>query len=75
MGPGAGGAGQTRAAGLTRAILDTFPVVKFGRSDDQQNTGAPVTEAKDIESNRTSPAVLEMAELKVAHIGRYSNFI
>lgn len=23
---------QTRAAGLTRAILDTFPVVKFGRS-------------------------------------------
>ncbi|KAH8827994.1 hypothetical protein DL96DRAFT_1601187 [Flagelloscypha sp. PMI_526] len=24
--------GQTRAQGLTRAILDTFPVVKFGRS-------------------------------------------
>lgn len=25
------GYSQTRAAGLTRAILDTFPVVKFGR--------------------------------------------
>lgn len=29
---------QTRAAGLTKAILDTFPVVKFGRS----NTGRSV---------------------------------
>ncbi|PVG00398.1 hypothetical protein CPB86DRAFT_782744 [Serendipita vermifera] len=28
------GQGQTRAAGLTRAILDTFPVVKFGRQND-----------------------------------------
>jgi len=27
------GAPQTRAAGLTRAILDTFPVVKFGRGN------------------------------------------
>lgn len=24
---------QTRAAGITKAILDTFPVVKFGRTD------------------------------------------
>jgi hypothetical protein len=28
------GQGQTRAAGLTRAILDTFPVVKFGRQNE-----------------------------------------
>jgi Ring finger domain len=27
---GEDGQGQTRAAGITRAILDTFPVVKFG---------------------------------------------
>ncbi|KAG0141165.1 hypothetical protein CROQUDRAFT_718293 [Cronartium quercuum f. sp. fusiforme G11] len=29
---------QTRAAGLTRAILDTFPVVKFGRSSSKDTT-------------------------------------
>ncbi|CAH7666441.1 expressed protein [Phakopsora pachyrhizi] len=27
---------QTRAAGLTKAILDTFPVVKFGKSNNQE---------------------------------------
>ncbi|KAI0645948.1 hypothetical protein C8Q79DRAFT_910210 [Trametes meyenii] len=44
--PGALGA-QSRARGLTRAILDTFPVVKFGRTDD---TAEAPTAAKDIES-------------------------
>jgi len=29
---GPDGQGQSRAAGITRAILDTFPVVKFGRT-------------------------------------------
>ncbi|OJT05793.1 transmembrane domain- and RING domain-containing protein 4 [Trametes pubescens] len=38
---------QSRARGLTRAILDTFPVVKFGRAD--APTDAPAS-AKDIES-------------------------
>ncbi|TBU61608.1 hypothetical protein BD310DRAFT_956809 [Dichomitus squalens] len=45
--PGALGA-QSRARGLTRAILDTFPVVKFGRTDaDLPEAPAP---AKDLES-------------------------
>ncbi|THH31335.1 hypothetical protein EUX98_g2841 [Antrodiella citrinella] len=39
---------QSRARGLTRAILDTFPVVKFGGSEE---AGAPVGPyGKDIES-------------------------
>ncbi|KAI9067434.1 hypothetical protein FKP32DRAFT_1620782 [Trametes sanguinea] len=47
--PGTFGA-QSRARGLTRAILDTFPVVKFGRADDA--TEGPVSAtAKDIESS------------------------
>ena len=29
---GEDGQNRTRAGGITRAILDTFPVVKFGRS-------------------------------------------
>ncbi|GAA6031613.1 hypothetical protein JCM8097_006549 [Rhodosporidiobolus ruineniae] len=33
---GGGGAGQTRAGGLTRAILDTFPVVRFGQSAEEE---------------------------------------
>ena len=44
--------GQSRARGLTRAILDTFPVVKFGTSSDLEN-GRP-TSGKDVESNRPS---------------------
>ncbi|BGP50306.1 hypothetical protein JCM10450v2_006223 [Rhodotorula kratochvilovae] len=46
---GAGGEGgaQTRAGGLTRAILDTFPVVRFGgapgeRRDEEATAGAGV---------------------------------
>ncbi|KIP05108.1 hypothetical protein PHLGIDRAFT_108675 [Phlebiopsis gigantea 11061_1 CR5-6] len=47
---GPGGTGyspQSRARGLTRAILDTFPIVKFDR-------GAPAAEipAKDVEAGR-----------------------
>lgn len=44
---GGSGLGQSRARGLTRAILDTFPVVKFGGTtaarDDRRDS-------KDIES-------------------------
>ncbi|KIO17454.1 hypothetical protein M407DRAFT_172131 [Tulasnella calospora MUT 4182] len=54
---------QTRAAGLTRAILDTFPIVKFGRGG---NTApAPVSPQgpvyakpqadSDVESSRNVP--------------------
>ncbi|KAI0334988.1 hypothetical protein GY45DRAFT_1317444 [Cubamyces sp. BRFM 1775] len=41
---------QSRARGLTRAILDTFPVVKFGRAEAEAD--APMS-GKDIESTDT----------------------
>ncbi|KAI0762124.1 hypothetical protein BD413DRAFT_217414 [Trametes elegans] len=44
--PGPFGA-QSRARGLTRAILDTFPVVKFGRAD---GPGEAPSSIKDLES-------------------------
>ena len=50
--PGTFGA-QSRARGLTRAILDTFPVVKFGRADGPPE--GPVRGAKDIESTDGGP--------------------
>ncbi|KAI8993874.1 hypothetical protein BD414DRAFT_480700 [Trametes punicea] len=50
---------QSRARGLTRAILDTFPVVKFGRVDAPSDE--PIA-AKDVES-------AEVAELSYAAPG------
>ncbi|KAI0355724.1 hypothetical protein OH77DRAFT_1454268 [Trametes cingulata] len=44
---------QSRARGLTRAILDTFPVVKFGRADGATDDAASAP-AKDIESAGTA---------------------
>ncbi|RPD54743.1 hypothetical protein L227DRAFT_511251 [Lentinus tigrinus ALCF2SS1-6] len=43
---------QSRARGLTRAILDTFPVVKFGRTDSPPEASAF---PKDIESADGEP--------------------
>ncbi|CAE6522568.1 unnamed protein product [Rhizoctonia solani] len=53
---GPGGAPQTRAGGLTRAILDTFPVVKFGRPSPPTNRSYETKdfETKDVELVRTS---------------------
>lgn len=39
---------QSRARGLTRAILDTFPVVKFGTSEERPKTD----EERDVELSR-----------------------
>ncbi|KAI0821697.1 hypothetical protein BC628DRAFT_1412819 [Trametes gibbosa] len=54
-GPSGGAFGpQSRARGLTRAILDTFPVVKFGRADAPSERSATPEPAKDIESVGTA---------------------
>ncbi|KIK93582.1 hypothetical protein PAXRUDRAFT_144774 [Paxillus rubicundulus Ve08.2h10] len=48
---------QSRARGLGRAILDTFPVVKFSSTDDQESA---FFKPKDIESppeNRCTPVI------------------
>jgi hypothetical protein len=47
--------GQSRARGLTRAILDTFPVVKFGTS-----RGGDSNVDKDVESRDTGPRLSGM---------------
>ncbi|KZT28992.1 hypothetical protein NEOLEDRAFT_1154075 [Neolentinus lepideus HHB14362 ss-1] len=49
---GRGSSGQSRAQGLGRAILDTFPVVKFGRNDGGQNSSDDMG-LKDIEQGET----------------------
>jgi hypothetical protein len=41
--------GQTRAAGITRAILDTFPVVKFGRHNGSATTMGSAAYMRDHE--------------------------
>ncbi|GAA6014970.1 hypothetical protein JCM10207_008689 [Rhodosporidiobolus poonsookiae] len=52
---GDGAGGQTRAGGLTRAILDTFPVVRFGggetqpRRDEEAIEGEPPKADGEIE--------------------------
>lgn len=50
---GAGDPGQSRARGLGRAMLDTFPVVKFGSSDQASDMRRP----KDVEALHTETAV------------------
>ncbi len=37
MGPGPDPGPRTRAQGLTRAVLDSFPLIKFGQSDNHNN--------------------------------------
>ncbi|GAA5868620.1 hypothetical protein JCM1840_005514 [Sporobolomyces johnsonii] len=64
---GAGGGGQTRAQGLARAVLDTFPVVRFGgggaeaRRDEEVGAGAVGEEGKkedeEVEMSALAPAV------------------
>ncbi|KAJ2918584.1 hypothetical protein MD484_g1857, partial [Candolleomyces efflorescens] len=51
-GPDGGPGGQSRARGLTRAILDTFPIVKFGNLPSALTPSQP---RKDIESTAASP--------------------
>ncbi|KAL6310400.1 hypothetical protein BKA93DRAFT_721934 [Sparassis latifolia] len=51
------GAAQSRARGLTRAILDTFPVVKFGSSGHEENV-----RPKDVESSPVDQPTAEEAE-------------
>ncbi|KAL5507337.1 hypothetical protein ACEPAH_6793 [Sanghuangporus vaninii] len=57
------GQGQSRARGLTRAILDTFPVIKFSRMPvTQRNFGEPYIVPKPPDSESGSGSI-QMAEL------------
>jgi Ring finger domain len=65
---GGNGAGQSRARGLTRAILDTFPVVKFGNSNTpEENHGTSaqsIPGSKDVETLTESHAETSAMELR-----------
>ncbi|KAH8921891.1 hypothetical protein BT69DRAFT_289705 [Atractiella rhizophila] len=63
-----GRGGQTVARGLTRAILDTFPVVKFGRTSEdggaRRDGESSIEEAG--EEAKKSVTTVELADLKKA---------
>ena len=71
---GHGRPAQTRARGLTRAILETFPVAKFGRNTDpaDESAAAPKPEEhalEDVELARNADRALnEMAQAAPAPI-------
>jgi len=67
-GEGGDGAPQSRARGLTRAILDTFPIVKFGSST--QNPHGVRSPGKDMEAPRDSDDTAIAVELTVAGAGK-----
>jgi len=54
---GAGDPGQSRARGLGRAILDTFPVVKFGSGEQVP----PMSRPKDVEVPHIQTTTLSVA--------------
>ncbi|KAI5479204.1 hypothetical protein MNV49_003898 [Pseudohyphozyma bogoriensis] len=62
IGPGHGrGQPQSRAGGLTRAILDTFPVVKFGRTE--QDAADDEAERRAREGDLESGKPVELSEV------------
>ncbi|KAJ3575130.1 hypothetical protein NP233_g1309 [Leucocoprinus birnbaumii] len=65
---------QSRARGLTRAILDTFPIVKFGRSgpNGEEDAGAASSgdsQIKDVEAQElTQWEVIEQVFANEGHV-------
>lgn len=67
---GAGDPGQSRARGLGRAILDTFPVVKFGTGEVIENKDV---EAVPVQATTTeAPNTLKSNPVELAEIRRSS---
>ncbi|KAF8844291.1 hypothetical protein BDN67DRAFT_943495 [Paxillus ammoniavirescens] len=64
---------QSRARGLGRAILDTFPVVKFRLTDDQESA---FSRPKDIESppveNESAPVASQLGAVELREMTRRS---
>jgi hypothetical protein len=55
---------QSRARGVTRAILDTFPIVKFGRSTEDHASVKDVESANSVETKPPIRNVGEEVELR-----------
>ncbi|SJK97688.1 uncharacterized protein ARMOST_00941 [Armillaria ostoyae] len=54
---------QSRTQGLTRAILDTFPIVKFGSSQARSGPGGAVKDPEAVDSNVPTNAAVQMQGL------------
>ena len=64
---GGNGPGQSRARGLTRAILDTFPIVKFGNSTPNENNdpspqSRPSKDPETLTDSSAEPSGMELRE-------------
>lgn len=68
-GNGNGATGQSRTGGIGRAILDTFPIIKFGQGDATTTTTEP--KASDVE-NQTLAKEVPM-EMTVRTMGDEKN--
>ncbi|KAG6820730.1 hypothetical protein H0H93_012376 [Arthromyces matolae] len=75
---GRGTAGQSRAHGLTRAILDTFPVVKFG-SDPMASPSPSELESQNTSAKYENPhkqpnaPTMELKESEFVRMGDLEN--
>ncbi|KAI0266996.1 hypothetical protein BC834DRAFT_842719 [Gloeopeniophorella convolvens] len=65
------GGGQGRGGVLTRAILDTFPLIKFGARREEAAASVP-RDAKDLEAQSGSGSDAEMPPLEMRDIARGS---
>ena len=55
--------GQSRARGLTRAILDTFPVIKFSRPPMEQRDSAAAPKPYDANAGLPIESAMEMGQV------------
>ncbi|KJA19899.1 hypothetical protein HYPSUDRAFT_143064 [Hypholoma sublateritium FD-334 SS-4] len=58
-----GGPPQSRARGITRAILDTFPIVKFGTSQERSNSHGSGNVPDKAYNTRDPEANIQMGDL------------
>ncbi|CCM05369.1 uncharacterized protein FIBRA_07584 [Fibroporia radiculosa] len=68
--PNYGAPAQSRARGLTRAILDTFPVVKFGGDPaavPPKDVESPSEEGDDLEHDPRTGRTMELRSWEVVH--------
>lgn len=61
---------QTRAQGLTRAILDTFPLVKFGSSTAPNNSDPEAGTTKNFTGTDSQPDSPVRTDLEMKNLGQ-----
>ncbi|KAG7449504.1 uncharacterized protein BT62DRAFT_962840 [Guyanagaster necrorhizus] len=61
---------QSRTQGLTRAILDTFPIVKFGSSQARSGPDMVLKDPEALDPNAPTSAAVQMQSLNNAAAGQ-----